>query len=113
MKSGHARLAVRKSTLRDRGVVEKAIGRRLVALLYDPELDAGRAYAAEVGGNTVRLRREDEPGQYVDALSDTVWDSSGTAVSGDLRGNRLKRLPSYDVMWFAWAAFFPNTQVVA
>jgi hypothetical protein len=113
VKSGRARLAVRKSTLRDRGVVQKAIGRRLVALLYDPELDAGRAYVAEVGGNTVRLRREDEPGQYVDALSDTVWDPSGTAVSGDLRGNRLKRLPSYDVMWFAWAAFFPNTQVVA
>lgn len=54
-----------------------------------------------------------KPGRYVDALSNTVWDSSGTAVSGSLQGKRLKRLPSYDVMWFAWAAFFPNTQVVA
>ncbi len=48
----------------------------------------------------------------MDALSNTLFEASGTAVSGSLEGNRLQRVVSYDVMWFAWAAFFPDTQVI-
>lgn len=113
VKLDSARMAVRKGTLRERGVVEESMGEQLVALLYDPELDVGRAYVADAGGSVVRLRRGDEPGRYVDALSRTVFDASGSAVSGPLAGRRLERVASYDVMWFAWAAFFPDTQVVA
>ncbi len=65
VKSGRARMAVRKSSLRERGVIEATMGKRLVVLVHDPELDVGRAFAADVGGGTVRLRRADEPGHYL------------------------------------------------
>lgn len=108
-----ARAAVQKSRLAERGVVEATLDEEPVVFLHDPELDVGRAYSARVGGSIVRLEPDATPGRYADRLSNTVWDASGTALSGSLEGNRLRRVVSYDVMWFAWVAFFPDTQVVA
>ncbi len=76
VKLGTDRLAVRKSLLRRRGTVRATMEGKPVVVLYDPELDEGRAHLAGAGGRPAR------------------------------------RIVSYDVMWFAWAAFFPGTAVV-
>jgi hypothetical protein len=73
----------------------------------------GEQSGARAGGSTVRLEPGDAPGRYADDGTDTVFDASGTAVSGPLEGERLRRVTSYDVMWFAWVAFFPDTKVAA
>jgi len=35
----------------------------------------------------------------------------GEAVAGPPRGNQLQRVPAYNAMWFAWAAFWPRTEI--
>ena len=40
-----------------------------------------------------------------------VWDIFGKAVSGPRAGEQLGMTSSYVAMWFAWAAFFPNTEI--
>lgn len=107
VKLGRDRVAVRKDVLRERNVVSRALAGKHVALLYDPELDEGRAFLAEVRRKPVRLEPTGEA-RYADE-SGTVWDASGRSTSAQ----QLRRLVSYDVMWFAWAAFFPETEVVA
>lgn len=40
-----------------------------------------------------------------------TWDLFGTAVSGSRIGAQLPKTNSYTAMWFAWATFFPNTEI--
>jgi hypothetical protein len=35
------------------------------------------------------------------------------ASSGKMSGSELDPLTSYEVMWFAWYAFFPETKVLS
>jgi hypothetical protein len=111
-KLADARLAVRKSLVKDERVVATEAAGRPVAFLYDPELDTGRAFVVEVDGERLDLS-PDGDGTYRDAASGTQWSSWGEGLEGALDGRTLERVHAYDVMWFAWAAFFPHTEVVA
>lgn len=111
-KLGAARAAVRKGLLRERTSVTVTMGADAVAFLYDPDLDEGRAYISGVDGRELRLSPAERSGQYEDHATGSTWDASGSAISGPLAGAALRRIVSYDVMWFAWVAFFPRTEVV-
>ncbi len=39
------------------------------------------------------------------------WDVFGTAVSGARTGQRLQKTNSYIAYWYAWTAFFENSQI--
>lgn len=106
MKQGRRRLAVRKELLRERKLVAAELGGRPVAVLYDPRLDEGRGFLAEADGKPLRLEPAGE-GRYADQ-SGATWDALGRSESGA----PLPRLVSYDVMWFSWVAFFPETTLV-
>jgi uncharacterized protein DUF3179 len=111
---GQADIAARKQSLRDRGVLTAGAAEEPVTFLYDPALDDGRAFLPRTGRGLLRLAPvASRPGYYRDAASGSVWDASGTAVQGPSRGAVLRRLPAFNVMWFAWYAFFPGTAVLA
>lgn len=109
-KHGRTRMAVRKDLLREKKALTGPEDED-VAFLYDPILDAGRAFLARTPSGRLRFT-EDGPGRYVDSSTGSTWEPSGRAVAGALQGSSLERILSYDVMWFAWAAFFPETQVL-
>lgn len=50
---------------------------------------------------------------FVDAETGSVWDLSGTAVSGPLSGKRLEAVAHGNHFWFAWTAFRPESEVWA
>jgi len=52
-----------------------------------------------------------EQGQFVDRNTQSVWTTEGRAVSGPLRGQQLKALPSTTSYWFAWVTGHPHTEV--
>ncbi len=41
----------------------------------------------------------------------STWNVLGRAVAGPLAGKQLERVNAQDHLWFAWAAFKPNTSV--
>ncbi len=107
------RLAVRKALLRrEQAVTAALLGGDPVVVLYDPALDEGRAYLARMDGRELQLSPTEEPGRYRDEGSGSVWDAAGRAVSAPGAAD-LQQLLSYDCMWFAWVAFFPETDVIA
>lgn len=110
-KLGGDRLAVSKQRAVSQQAVAAELGGTPVVFLHDPQLATARAFRAEVDGATLELAPAGTPGEYADRRGGAVWDSWGSPVTGtDLP---LTRVLSYDVMWFAWAAFFPDTAVVA
>ncbi|MGH9138115.1 MAG: DUF3179 domain-containing protein [Acidimicrobiales bacterium] len=107
------RLAVSKTLVRERKAVRAAIGGEPVVVLHDPDLDEGRAFLERLPSGETVLSPTDQPGRYEDDSSGSLWDASGTAVDGPLEGETLPRLLSLDVMWFAWAAFYPQTSLIS
>jgi hypothetical protein len=113
VKRGGDRLAVPKDLLADSGVERAEVGGDRVAVLYDPELDEGRAVVERLPSGDTELTPTETPGQYRDSASGSLWDAAGVALEGSLEGEQLPRVMSLDVMWFAWFAFFPNTTLIS
>nr|MBA3310281.1 DUF3179 domain-containing protein [Nocardioidaceae bacterium] len=113
VKHGEDRLAVPKAVVRERQAVRATVGGEPVVVLHDPDLDEGRAFLERLlSGDTV-LSPTGQPGRFRDDATGSLWDASGTAVAGPLAGETLPRLLSLDVMWFAWAAFYPQTALIS
>lgn len=99
------------------GSVHGLLGRRPVAVLWSDELGAAWVFDRVVGGRVLTFRPVG-PGLYLDEQTFTTWKvtpqggiPAGGGVEGPLKGERLRWVPSYDVMWFAWYAFYPHTAV--
>jgi len=50
---------------------------------------------------------------FRDEQTGSTWDVLGRAVDGPLAGARLEPAEHVDTFWFSWAAFRPETRVVA
>ncbi|GEM_PF-1774539 len=56
------------------------------------------------------------PGPYrlflmKDKETGSTWNVKGEAVDGPLKGKTLQQIPAHNAMWFAWLAFWGNTEV--
>jgi len=80
-----------------------AEGREIAATgAFVPEADGRRLTFAAAGEQTFR-----------DEQTGSAWDVLGRAVEGPLAGTRLAPAEHVDTFWFSWAAFHPETRVVA
>ena len=57
--------------------------------------------------------RADTSGIFTDVETQSTWNILGEAISGPLAGTRLTEIAHFDHFWFAWAAFFPETELYA
>lgn len=48
---------------------------------------------------------------FVDAETNSTWNLLGKATRGELEGERLSPIVHDNTLWFAWAAFKPETRV--
>lgn len=105
-------------------VVHDAVGGRELVVFHAEgaasALDAGDiARSKEAGATGVfepragerRLRFRYADGHFVDEETGSRWNILGHAVSGELRGSRLKRILHGDYFAFAWLAFRPETEI--
>ena len=73
---------------------------------------ATAVYSRSAGGRVLSFDRAASPFQMTDRETGSVWDmATGVAVSGDLEGESLERLPSFVSFWFAWTDYHPGTEV--
>jgi hypothetical protein len=50
--------------------------------------------------------------RFVDDQTGSEWDITGAAISGELAGTQLARVPHLDTFWFAWATYRPGTDLI-
>lgn len=92
-------LAIQKSTVRSKKLIQAKLGAEDIIVIYDERLDDALAY--KTGGHTFTL----QGGQIVDEAG-SVWNIWGRSDKGE-----LEFVNSFNVMWFAWYAFYPSTEV--
>ncbi len=49
--------------------------------------------------------------RWIDGVSGSAWDFSGTAVAGPWKGRRLPPVPAVKDYWFDWRTYHPHTSV--
>lgn len=74
--------------------------------------DVGSAavFDRRIGDRVLTFSRQ-EDGTFTDEETGSKWNVLGFATEGELAGNRLAAMIAFDHLWFAWAAFYPDTQV--
>ena len=73
------------------------------------DVGAVAVYRRDLDGRQLSFRWDGAA--FVDAETGSRWDLLGQAVEGPLSGAKLEPLLHYSTLWFAWAAFHPDTLV--
>jgi hypothetical protein len=105
-------------------VLNEAVGDRPVVLLHQPgmrsaldtsairdgrDVGAVGVFDRRVDGQTLTFERDGDA--FRDGETGSVWTLAGRAISGPLAGTQLERLVAFDHYWFAWSAFYPESEV--
>ncbi len=84
--------------------------------LEGPSVQFGRdvgtvgVFVPEVEGR--RLSFAADGNGFIDAETGTRWSVAGVALSGELAGAQLERVPHLDTFWFAWSTYRPGSELV-
>ncbi|MDW7672842.1 MAG: DUF3179 domain-containing protein [Bacillota bacterium] len=106
---GETPFAVVKEALKTKGLMAFNVEEQSLAAIYDEYLDTGRVFLRKA--NDQHLDFQLDNGRIVDEQTQSVWNERGFATSGPLEGSQLDMINAYDVMWFGWFAFHPQTEV--
>ncbi len=113
------------SALREKRVVnDQVAGQSLVvwwvpgtaSALDSQQISDGRdvgssgVFLREVGSRTLTFSPLGD-NRFEDRETGSMWNASGTAIAGPLAGETLRPLAHGDYLWFAWAAFRPETEI--
>lgn len=100
------------SKLQNSPVVNDEVNGKHILIVSDINAQLAIPYDRTANGQTLTFTLKTEnPFEMTDDQTGSVWNIKGEAVSGTLIGVRLEHVPAYTAFWFAWAAFWPNTQV--
>jgi len=102
--------------LSNRGAINDSIGEHNVLLSYDEELKSGAVFQRVVQDRCLTFnlsgRSDDDVMLLRDHETESIWEAlTGLAISGPLRGARLKSLDYECTLWFAWIDQHANTEV--
>ncbi len=106
---GSESLAVLKEEFRSVGVANITLGGLPLVALYDQATDYARIFSRTVNGSTHTFNYNNA--KIMDAETGSEWTAQGKSIAGSLAGTQLPRINSFQVMWFGWYAFHPNTSI--
>jgi hypothetical protein len=84
-----------------------ALDRTLIA--DGEDVGAVGVFRRDVEGRTLTFGWDGE--LFVDRETGSSWNLLGQAVAGELEGVQLRAVPHDNTLWFAWAAFRPDTRL--
>jgi len=107
---GDAHKAYPVAALRKDVVVNDRVGSTPVLLIQQTGSNTTTAFSRVLGGRTLTFKAA-AAGAFVDNETGSHWNAYGECTAGSLRGQKLERIVPQPGLWFAWAEFFPDTQV--
>lgn len=74
------------------------------------DVGASGVFVRRAGSRTLTFQAAGDD-RFRDRETGSTWNALGGAVDGPLAGETLRPLPHGDYLWFAWAAFRPETEI--
>jgi hypothetical protein len=95
---------------RKEGVVDDEVAGVPVTVWFDPSSSAVVGFVRRAGGLLLSFERN-EAGAIVDRETGSRWNLDGEAVTGPLRGGRLRPLHGVRAEWYGWSAVHEETEI--
>ena len=99
----------------DGAVINDRIGDQSLVVVFDADSHTAIPYSSDVGGDPLNFYAVESEGslllEFMDIETGSRWNMLGEAIAGPLAGERLVQMPAYNAMWFAWAAYWPETSI--
>lgn len=70
-----------------------------------------RSYDPVVEGQILEFNYNIKGINFVDKQTSSLWNFEGKAISGQMKGKQLTRLPFDEGFWFEWIAFHAETEL--
>lgn len=102
-------LAIVKSKIAGDKVANVVINNEPAAAFYDDSVDDARVFSRQIESRVLNFEIKD--GKIVDKETNSEWNVLGESIGGNMTGAKLSSINSFDSMWFAWAAFHPQTEI--
>jgi hypothetical protein len=93
-------------------VINDVLGGSDVVAVHDQRSNLVAVFDRTVAGRELTFAQADEPLRMIDAETKSVWNKlDGRAISGPMVAEQLAMLPSFELFWFAWTDFYPDTSI--
>ncbi|MGD2050094.1 MAG: DUF3179 domain-containing protein [Chloroflexota bacterium] len=98
--------------LQDQSLVNDVVNGRPILVWFDPDTQTGTAYLREVNGQTLTFQTDPlDPQILIDQENGGRWQATtGTALNGPHRGERLPPLVVTPAFSFGWYDYFPSSE---
>ena len=113
LEAGAARRAYPLDVLTKERIVNDELGNEPVLIIYRPESDTVTTFSRRLGARVLTFAGRTQSDDLIDLETASRWNPYGECLDGALRGSRLNALTGVRQFWWAWAAFFPSTDVYA
>ena len=90
------------------GKVDHVINELEIAL-FSMYTGNSSAFDRNIDGQVLEFEFSDN--KIIDLQTSSEWSYDGIAISGELEGVEMNRLPFNPGFWFEWVAFHPDTEV--
>ena len=111
VEAGGAAKAYPLDALARQNPVLDQIGDAPVLVLLAEDGKSIRVFDRRLDGRTLEFFQRPDSRELVDAETGSVWDFSGTAIDGALKGQKLARIQPVKDYWFDWRKYHPDTGV--
>ncbi len=99
--------------LRKQAVLNDEVGSTPVLVVHNASSDTTTVFSRLVEGRTLEFHAA-KPGDVytlVDNPTRSKWTPYGECRAGKLKGRKLETIIPLPSLWFAWAEFYPDTQI--
>ena len=94
------------------GLVNDAFEGRPLLVVIDPDSGSAAVYDRTLRGEGLTFVPADDPLHVRDEVTGSTWlKTTGEAVAGELRGERLDRVDHFASFWFGWTDYYPDTEL--
>lgn len=99
--------------VRKQAVLNDQVGSTPVLLVHSAAGDTMMAFSRLLNGRTLTFRagKSGAMDALIDNETSSKWTAYGECIAGKLKGQKLDTIVPLPSFWFAWAEFFPGTQV--
>lgn len=104
--------AVHVSVVKEAGIVSMELGMLQLVAFYDNDLETVRLFERKAAGDATPLTFAFLEGKIVDNQTKSEWTVEGRCTYGRYREKNLIPVMHINAMWFAWAAFYPQTVIL-
>lgn len=93
----------------DHSIINDSFGITPVVILVEKDSSSFHGWSRRVAGRSLNFNVADSAELIIDQQTHSSWNMSGWCIDGELKGNQLARIPTYQEFWHSWRTFHPNT----